>query len=64
MSENQCNFCKRGVMLKADSGEKGYAWVVSWRNRLDVQIEDNLYDSYECSFTINYCPMCGRKLEG
>ena len=66
-----CEYCQRGKVINKmikdiDNDEEEFAQIVFLPEpllRVDLDGEDK--DGYKVSdyFEINYCPMCGRKLE-
>jgi len=64
MKDKECKFCKHGEPLN-DTANSNFAVSIG-KDEDGGCIEVEYDDSYESDWTapfINYCPMCGRKLE-
>ena len=60
-----CKYCEKGTPLTSDGDDCG---IVIQSNNLFNLLTVYEYDDYgeptnEVAVSINYCPMCGRKLE-
>lgn len=62
-----CEYCKAGKRIMEHHGFAFNAYCVIFAGRLDISYDNNgPNDEWVCGHKgaeINYCPMCGRKLE-
>lgn len=68
MKSDKCSYCigdsqHNGVLVGPDRGEVGMLVYLD-ENHLTIETFDRYGMPDDWSFPINYCPMCGRKLEG
>lgn len=57
-----CEYCEKGKRIKNACYTNAFAEVCKHSKSFAVHMPLN-FGSADCDFFINYCPMCGRKLE-
>jgi len=63
MSKEECEYCKNGKPIENKTND--YIFInndVDNSKIIEIEADINEY-RYNCYFKINYCPMCGRKLD-
>ncbi|HFD3449446.1 hypothetical protein IV286_05390 [Enterococcus faecium] len=60
----ECKFCERGEVLNDTSNSNFAVRITQDEDRYYIEAEyDDSYISEIVGTYINYCPMCGKKLE-
>ena len=62
-----CEWCMAEKRIMEHHGLSFNAYCVIFDGKLDVSYDNNDINEWVCGHKevkINYCPMCGRKLEG